>query len=454
MTRWWKRLRISSKQSVLAALACIGAALPGLASAETLTLDDAVRMALERNAALRASSAQVDVAESQAKAARAGFAPQLNARYTVRRSNNPLDSLADKLNTRSLDPATDFTADALNHPDYTTLHATEIGVQWPLYTGGRRVAEFGAARAQVAAAEDERGRARERVVYETTLAYRAAQAAQAGLAIADEAVAAAERHARTTARLLRDRRIVASDKLTAEVNLSLVEANRAQAHTRRENALDNLRRALGLTHDAPVTVMNWDADPALPALPPLTELEQQALSQRADLRAEEHRLRAARAGVRAVGSAFKPQVSIGAARTWYDDSFNLDNASNSVMGQVQWNLWSGGQHTERMRAATHSAAALEAQLEDRRAGVLLEVRTAYRALTEARTRLGICADNIGKANKTVELVQGRYGEGRTLLIDLLQAERTLVEARREKLEAQFALARAEAALRYTVGGTP
>lgn len=453
MTRRCNQVRLCINRYACVALVWVLGA-PGLALAETLTLDDAIRLALERNAGLRASSQQVEAAESQAKAARAGFSPQLNARYTVRRSNNPLDSLADKLNTRSIDPATDFTAEALNHPDYTTLHATEIGVQWPLYTGGRSVAEFGAARAHVRAAQDEHGRARERVIYETTVAYRGVQAAQAGLTVADEAVAAAERHARTTARLLRERRIVASDKLTAEVNLSLVEANRAQAHTRRENALDNLRRALGLTHDAPVTVMTWDADPALPALPPLTELEQQALAQRSDLRAEEHRLRAARAGVRAAGSAFKPQISIGAARTWYDDSFNLDNASNSVMGQVQWNLWSGGQHTERMRAATHSAAALEAQLEDRRAGVLLEVRMAYRALAEARNRLGICADNIGKANKTVELVQGRYGEGRTLLIDLLQAERTLVEARREKLDAQFALARAEAALRYAVGGMP
>ena len=453
MTRWWKQVRFNTKQCAAAGLAC-ASLMPALAAGETLTLDDAVRVALERNAGLRATSAQIEVAESQAKAARAGFSPQLNARYTVRRSNNPLDSLADKLNTRSINPATDFTADALNHPDYTTLHATEIGVQWPLYTGGRSVAEFGAARAQVRAAEGERERARERVIYDTTLAYRGVQAAQAGLTIADEAAAAAERHARTTARLLRDRRIVASDKLTAEVNLSLVEANRAQAHTRRETALDALRRALGLAHDAPLAVMNWDAEPVLPVMPPLTELEQQALAQRADLRAEEHRLRAARAGVRAARAAFKPQLSIGAARTWYDDSFNLDNASNSVMGQVQWNLWSGGQHTERMRAATHGAAALEAQLEDRRAGVLLEVRAAYRALAEARTRLGICADNIGKANKTVELVQGRYGEGRTILIDLLQAERTLVDARREKLEAQFALARAEASLRYAVGGAP
>ena len=451
MTRWWQQVRFNTQQCGVAALVC-ASLIPALAAADTLTLDDAVRVALERNAGLRATSAQVDVAASQAKAARAGFSPQLNARYTVRRSNNPLDSLADNLNTRSIDPATDFTADALNHPDYTTLHATEIGVQWPLYTGGRSVAEVGAARAQVRAAEDERERARERVIYDTTLAYRGVQAAHAGLIVADEAVAAAERHARTTARLLRDRRIVASDKLTAEVNLSLVEANRAQAHTRQETALDALRRALGLAHDAPIAVMNWDAEPVLPVLPQLAALEQQALARRADLRAEEHRLRAARAGVRAARAAFKPQVSIGAARTWYDDSFNLDNASNSVMGQVQWNLWSGGQHTERMRAATHGAAALEAQLEDRRAGVLLEVRTAYRALAEARTRLGICADNIGKANKTVELVQGRYGEGRTLLIDLLQAERTLVDARREKLEAQFALARAEAALRYAIGG--
>jgi len=34
----------------------------------------------------------------------------------VRRSDNPLDAFADKLNTRTVDPATDFTAQALNYP--------------------------------------------------------------------------------------------------------------------------------------------------------------------------------------------------------------------------------------------------------------------------------------------------------------------------------------------------
>lgn len=98
-----------------------------------------------------------------------------------------------------------------------------------------------------------------------------------------------------------------------------------------------------------------------------------------------------------------------------------------------------------------SLAAAEARLEATRQQAAADVRAAYHALEEARTRVEICADNVGKARRSTELVRGRYGEGRTILIDLLQAERVLVEARMEKLNASAALLTAQANLALAAG---
>jgi outer membrane protein TolC len=63
------------------------------------------------------------------------------------------------------------------------------------------------------------------------------------------------------------------------------------------------------------------------------------------------------------------------------------------------------------------------------------VRVATSRLNEATARRNIAAQSVDKARENVRLVKQRYGEGRTILIDLLMAERVLLEARNEELTA-------------------
>jgi outer membrane protein len=132
---------------------CGTLALPVLAAAAgPLSLDEAIRHALSQNPELRAADRQAQAADARADAAKGALLPQIGVRYLMRRSDNPLDAFADKLNTRTVDPATDFTAAALNNPDTSTLHATQLSVEIPLYTGGRLMAGVREAGAYAAAA--------------------------------------------------------------------------------------------------------------------------------------------------------------------------------------------------------------------------------------------------------------------------------------------------------------
>ena len=114
-------------------LALVGTlAFPALvAAAELLTVDEAIRHALSQNPELRAADRQAQAADARADAAKGAFLPQIGVRYMVRRSDNPLDAFADKLNTRTVDPATDFNAQALNYPDASTVHATQLTGEMP-----------------------------------------------------------------------------------------------------------------------------------------------------------------------------------------------------------------------------------------------------------------------------------------------------------------------------------
>ncbi|HJX16720.1 MAG TPA: TolC family protein [Acidiferrobacterales bacterium] len=443
-------------------------ALPVLAvAAGPLSLDEAIRHALSQNLELRAAGQQAQAADARANAARGAFLPQVGVRYMVRRSDNPLDAFADKLNTRTVDPASDFSAQALNYPSTSTVHATQLTVELPLYTGGRLVAGRREAGAFAEAARLGYERRRQITAYDTLHAYRAAQAAAYGVGIANDAVEAAREHADTTARLVRQGRIVASDRMTAELNLASAQSLREQAANRQRLALEELRLMMGLPADAALVLPPWENPatamdggsagreavsewgflpwtnagavfpPASTAVPATAEREQRALAARKDLKANEALLTASRTRITAARAAFQPQVGLVAADSWYDDNAALDNKSQSIMGVVSLNLFNGGRDWHGLSAAQRDTEQTELRLEGARQAARNEVRAAASRLHEATARRRIAGQSVDKAREAVRLVKQRYGEGRTILIDLLLAERVLLEARNEELAASL-----------------
>jgi outer membrane protein len=423
-------------QKKIRALVFLGTlALPVLAiAAGPLSLDEAIHLALTQNPNLRAADRQAQAAGARADAAKGAYLPQIGLSYVVRRSDNPLDAFADKLNTRSVTTA-DFAPPALNYPDPSTIHATHLTLEMPIYTGGRLQAGVHEAGAYADAARLDYERRQQATVYNTLYAYRAAQAATYAVSIANDAVDAAREHAETTARLVRQGRIVPSDRLTAELSLAAAESQRVQAANRERLALEELRLVMGLPADAALVLPPWQSPSAPVAVPGAAESEQRALATRKDLKANEALLTASRTKITAARSAFQPQIGVVASDSWYDDNAALDNKSQSIMGVISLNLFNGGRDWYGLSAAHHDTEQTELRLEGMQQTVRGEVRAATSRLTEATERRKIAAQSVEKARETVRLVKQRYGEGRTILIDLLMAERVLVEARNEELTA-------------------
>ena len=121
------------------------------------------------------------------------------------------------------------------------------------------------------------------------------------------------------------------------------------------------------------------------------------------------------------------------------------------MGVVSKDLYNGGRIRSRVAQAQSRAKALELEIESLRQHILGEVRVAYARGEEARSRIRIAQGNVRTAQRNVKLIQDRYGEGRAILIELLGAERGLVEARNEELAAVQALVSGLVELRLADG---
>jgi outer membrane protein TolC len=443
-------------QKYFLSLALLGAlALPAhTAVAGLLSLDEAIRHALNQNPELRAAGRQTQAADARADAAKGAFLPQVGVRYLVRRSDNPLDAFADKLNTRTVDPGADFGAQALNYPETSTLHTTQLSIELPLYTGGRRIAGIREAGAYAEAARLGYEHRQQATAYNTLQAYRVAQAAVHAASIADDMVQAAREHAETTARLAQQGRIVTSDRMTAELNLAAAQGLRAQASNRQRLALEELRLVTGLSADAAMMLPPWEAPAIVTAASATAESEKHAVAARKDLKASEALVRASRARITAARGAFRPQVGVVAADSWYDSNAALDNKSQSIMGVVSMNLFNGGRDWHGLTAANHDTEQAELRLEGLQQAVRGEVRAAASRLSEATARREIAAQSVDKARENVRLIKQRYGEGRTILIDLLMAERVLVEARNEALTAGLNQELSAAQLQLAEGSFP
>lgn len=440
------------KRITVAALAIAIGLTTGTAGARTYTQDEAVSEAIRNRPEISAAREEVLASEARARAARSGTQPQVDVSAFARLTNNPLNAFSDRLVTRSV-TSQDFVPERLNDPDTSELFGTSLRMSYPMYTGGRVEAEVNQAEDAIRAASHRFVRGNEDVAYEAVRAYLTAQATQRAVAVVSDAVEAASRHARTTRRLVAEGRIIESDRLTAEVYLAGVQGQLEQALTRRGLALNELRRAMGLPPDAEVGTAPW-SEPAPDAEEGLDVAAHvdTALAQRRDLQALSSQIEAAAAGVDRARAAFRPQIGLQAASSWYDDHPAVNNHSWDVMGVVSMNLYSGDLRDSRVAESRHEVDRLRAQLAAARGQVRAEVHAAVEQIRGAASRLEIVRRHVATARHTVRLVNERYGQGRTILIDLLQAERALLETRAEVLSAALALETGRAALRHARGG--
>jgi outer membrane protein TolC len=421
-------------------------------AAESFDREQAVRYALAHNPELLALREQVAAAGGRTRTAQGARLPSLGLSYSARSSNNPLDAFANKLNTRSV-TAPDFDPARLNDPGTSDLHATQLALRLPVYAGGRLSATLTSAEEMENYTRQQYERAREVTAFQTLHAWLNVQATQEGLVIADDAVKAAQDHARTTAQLAREGRIVVSDKLTAEVHLAAVQSQREQAATRLESARNQLKLVMGLPLGNEITLapaaFNAAADAANPA-----DLETHALANRRDLAAARAMHQAAGARVQAARAAHKPSVDFIATHDRFDDSPGFDEHSSSVMGVVSLDLYAGGRHQGEIATALAEEREAQWRVQSLEQAVRHDVRQAWENLREARARHASAADNAERARENVRLVKQRYGQGRTILIDLLQAERSYTDARGEELVSRVNLEVGQARLRLAEGALP
>lgn len=229
-----------------------------------------------------------------------------------------------------------------------------------------------------------------------------------------------------------------ADKLSAQTAYSQAVLNRITASGAHQIARGNLTNVMGL--DIPQAITLLAADP----LPDVDDFQRniaalidRARESRPDLRAAEAQVLAAQANGESARAAARPTLSLGASSTYQGVTGNGMNRGSSMGITLTAPLFAGYAPTYRIRAADAQTEVKQAQLDKLRLQVALDVWTAYQNLTTATQSIRATTDLLQSATQAERVASGRYQAGVGVMLDVLNAQSALANARQQQIQARL-----------------
>jgi outer membrane protein len=406
----------------------LAVALVALASAQgayaqaPLTLTEAVARARAEGAEARLSASTARAPDTRVTEARAGFLPRVDATESWTRGNQPVYVFGSLLNQRHFSEA-NFAIDALNRPNPITNHRASLTIQELLWDGGEREAQVQSATLSRDAARVEELRVRGASEVAAAEAFGAVLRFEAAERAARAAIAAAESDL-GRARNRKDAGLVTdADVLAIDVRLSTVRAARAHAEAEAIAARARLNRSIGAPIDERFTL-----DPAPPAPSPETNLDAQWLAGHPDARAASIREALAKSATRQARAALAPRVAVVGGWEWNGGRFDDRAASWLVGAELRWSLFSGFADRARLARARIEASRAAIDRERTEASVAVEARAARARLEAARQTEEASRSAVASALESERIVRDRYQHGLADVTSLLRAGEAVVNA--------------------------
>jgi outer membrane protein TolC len=433
--------------------------------AETLSFSQCVDIALRQNPGLLATQAQIAQAEAAVNQAKGTRLPKVTVSLNGVRTNDALNSFGLKLGQRNATFG-DFgfgeffsnqtnpnlmsiAPERLNYPDAVTNLNTRIEAAMPIYTGGMIEGYVTQALSYVKAAQNGDQAARQQVIFHVLQAYDGAHAARAYVEVAKQGEVAAQAYVKTIDNLVKQGVVVKSDLLTAQIFLENVRIQLQQAQNAADSALEQLHLLLGMPLSEPLDI-GPRAEPSLLAGQVL-DLREQALVSHPGINAMRAQLAAADGNIQVAKSGRYPQVGVMLRQDWNDKALGFGANSYTLGAQLSWNAFDAGVTNAAVNRATAAKLELTSRLQEAESGVAYQVGDAMRKADEAQKRLAVHELSVTQAQEALSLVEKRYQNGVTTLVELLVARTQLDKARADRVAAQYDLAVQRAAVRLAVG---
>lgn len=403
------------------------AAMPLTAAAadRTLSLKEALSMAMTGNPQVRALGQSLLAEKENIGIARSYLLPKIIAEERFMRTNNPAYAFSIKMNQRRFSAADLAGApDTFNRPDPISDFQSSLSLEQALYAPKASIG-VDMAKKETAARERDYDRKQEEVALHVFKTFLDVQTAKSFVLSAEMGIEDAEAHLRVADLRYGEGLGIYSDVLRAKVAVATATERRVSAKRNLETAKRALGLMLGLTESIDVIPEKHEF--------PVGKIEQyyEASLSREDLRAMEQRAKNAENLLKMAMTGYLPVVGIGGSVQGNDHKKPLGAEGDSwqVMAFLRWELFDGTKREHERDKARYKIAESEEYLSGMKKEIAFQVYDAYLGVGEARDGLELARAALESAEEGMRIVNVRYENSLASMIELVDMQSSLDASR-------------------------
>ena len=352
---------------------------------ETLTLDEAIDLALLNSPSITISNANVDISRAGVKNAKSVYYPQISSRIIVpfigRESGFFLDQL--------------------------------------IYDFGRTTNRVKYAKALLRSSKFDRDSSEDDLILNTIVGYYTVLAESHISLAMEKKVLESQRRLEQTEGFYKLGRVPLTEVTKAEVNLGNAKLEQIESENKFEVAKVNLMTTMGLEEDE----FGFDLEDSTDISMVTYELEEsivQALGSRAELKSLEAQKKAMRANVKASKKEFYPEIF---GRTAYRFEGEGAETPGFIAGVgVRFPIFEGFSRFAKVEDSKANLRRTKAELRSTRAAIVAQIKQLYLDLEFAKENIQVTKRTKESAEQSLNLARERYNLARASSIELAEAE--------------------------------
>jgi len=416
------------------------AAQNATAAEKTLTLPEAIDIALVQHPAIRVGQATIEAAQQRVYQQETGYLPRGGYTYVYTRQQRGITSAVGGVQVGG--GPLRSTTETFN------FNSTNFSMSQLLFDFGSTLDAIRAAAASMEASVADLETTRQTVIFNTKQAYYALLSAQRLLKVAEETVQQNQKHLEEAQARFDVGVAPRFDVTQAQVQVSNAELNLITARNNVALGRETLRTAMGITGPFEFILVDTLERQAVPIddkdLLPL------AYATRPELQSLRAQQRSNADQISSLQKQYLPSVSGNAQYNWTGREYPL------VQGWV-WGvtltmpLFDSILTTAEVGEAKANLRGLKAQEDNLRQQVTLEVRQSLLDLHRAEQSIRVSEQTVVQAQENLELAEGRYAAGVGNIIEVTDAQVSLTSAQANNIQALYTYKTALAQLEKAIG---
>lgn len=422
---------------LVAALAAPAAAQP---RTETLTLQQAIELALQQHPSVKQTRASIESAEARIQSAKVAQRPTFNVQA----------SLSESSSRAGFDTVGNPTGGFFDPRLSTGLSAS---ASWRIYDFGQTSANIRAAELAAEATVAGLGTTTLDIRVRVASAYLEAIARTRLITVAQATVISEDQHLDQARRFVAAQAKDPIEVVQAQARAANARSALAQAQSNAALALANLRSAIGFL-DPSVTFTvepGWPTPPS-DEPPQLDVLVTAARQSRPEITVLDKRITAAEAEVTAAKAQRRPVLSASANTLWGPNQDNWTPQPSWTAGlTLSWQLYDGGRSAANARVARAGVLSAEAERDALLVSLTSELDAARQQIVAHRANVAASNEAVTAARAQLKLADARYTQGLGSQIELADAQTAVTTAEGNLITAEWQLADAWTNLRRSLG---